>query len=198
MKKVHIGAKTLALFGSTLETTWNPVKVSPHGTMEQRGMDMNHPRIIIAVALIIKYISQLVQEQFVHVLPSDKAIAEPFAFEKDTIFIPPHTHVREKLQKAAAYKGLKDDGVLKYCTGLLNLAKRAIPKSRIPLLEPLEKMIKEQKTTADIVVEQAKALGMEDGEISDKKAARLALKLSQNLYKEVVLTRETLENLGDE
>lgn len=196
VKNLGINVKTLSKHGSILDMAWNPVKINAHGTMEQRGMDMTHPRIIVAIALVIKYITRMVQEKAVRVVPSDIAIKTPFKKEGNTIYIPPETHVRLELQPKAAFKGLEDEGVHGYCAALLKLAKQNIPKTRHPLLEPLELMLKEKKTTSDQVIEEAKSMGVkiEEG-ISNAEAAELALRISKDIFKEITFTKHILQNL---
>lgn len=195
IKKLNMNLKVFLKHGSILETTWNPVKISSHGTIEERGMDVNHPRVIIAVATLIEYIAREVQEKFVQILPSDIALTEPFKKEANVIYIPPHTHVRFNLQVKAAYKGLEDKDVYNYCSGLLKLGKQCIPKERMPLIEPLEKMLKEKKTVSDHILAEAKKLGAKNS-ISNKQAAELALRNSKDLFKEIIMTKQLIKNLG--
>jgi len=194
LKKVDIGLRVFMKHGSILDTTWNPVKISPHGTIEQRGMDMNHPRIIIALAILIEYISREVQEKFVQVLPSDIGLTEPFKKEGNVIYIPPHTHVRFELQPQSAYKGFESENVFNYCKGLLKLGKQCIPKDKQVLIEPFEKIIKEKKTISDKILADARKLGAKNT-ISNKQAAELALKHSKDLFKEIIMTKQLIKNL---
>jgi len=184
--------------GSILDTTWNPVKINAHGTMEQRGMDMNTPQVVSAVALIIKYLAREVQANFVEVLPSDIGILEPFKYDGESILIPPHTYVRHYLQPRAAFEGLENPDVFNYCSALLKLAYQLVPDSRHPLLAPLDTMLKEKKTTSDRILETARELGYKPGsKLSRPLAAQLALSLSRDLYREIILTRQALENSGE-
>lgn len=192
----HIGRSiaTFSKHGSILDNTWNPVKINAHGTMEIRGMDINHPDIIIAITIMIKFILKAIQEEYIKVIPSDIGVTEPFKLEGKKIYIPPDSHVRNVLQKAAAYEGLKNDLVYGYCQGLLKLAKNFIPASRLPLLEPIEDMLKNRETTSDRIVKKAKDLGFNtDKPLTDAEAAKLALELSNDLYKEIIITKEKLK-----
>ncbi|MBL7055591.1 hypothetical protein ISS07_01620 [Candidatus Woesearchaeota archaeon] len=194
LKKVNISLKAFMKHGSILDTTWNPVKISSHGTLEQRGMDVNHPRIIIAVATLIEYITRDVQENFVQILPSDIGLTEPFKKEGNIIYIPPHTHVRFELQPRAAYEGLSNNDVLNYCRGLLKLGKQCVPKERLPLIEPLEKMLKNKRTVSDEILNDAKKMGFSKN-IPNKQAAELALKHSKDLFKEIIMTKQLIKKL---
>ena len=82
-----------------------------------------------------------------------------------------------------------------YCSGLLKLGKQCIPKERMPLIEPLEKMLKEKKTVSDHILAEAKKLGAKNS-ISNKQAAELALRNSKDLFKEIIMTKQLIKNLG--
>jgi gamma-glutamylcysteine synthetase len=80
--------------GMELTTNWSPVRINQHGTIELRGMDMNHPDIVVAVAVLIKFLFKAVQEKHVAVIASDTAVARPFKYDGRVIYIPPSTYVR--------------------------------------------------------------------------------------------------------
>ena len=115
IKCLGLNIKVLSLYGSVLYTTWAPIRISPHGTIEQRGMDMNHPVYVAGIGAIIKFVLKKLQEQYYAVTPSEIGIKEPFKIEKDIIYIPPYAYVRNELQKLSAYKGLESDAVYSYC-----------------------------------------------------------------------------------
>lgn len=197
IKELGINIKTISTYGSTLTTTWNPVKVNPNGTLEQRGMDMNHPAYILGAGTLIKQILRYIQEKEAMVIPSDIALKEPFKMEGNIIYITPHTYVRKYLQPLAAYEGLSNNDVLNYCKRLLRLAKTVMPKNRQTLIEPFEKMIKEKKTISDRILDDAKKKGYSrKAVLPNNVAAEIALKHSQQLYKEIVYTRKLLSKLN--
>ncbi|MBI2443999.1 MAG: hypothetical protein HYV42_02025 [Candidatus Magasanikbacteria bacterium] len=184
---------TLTKYGSILDNAWNPVKINAHGTMEVRGMDMNHPDIIIAVAVIVKYLIKAIQERHLMVTPADRATAEPFLFENNIIYIPPDSYVRSVLQREAAFAGLSNEAIYTYCRALLRLAKQFIPANRLPLLQPLEEMLSRRATAADRVIAKAAELGIKtDEELTPAQAAALALSLSHDLYQEIIITKKRL------
>jgi hypothetical protein len=198
IKKIDVNLMAFLKGGSILDTAWNPVKINSHGTIEQRGMDVNHPHIVIATATLIEHIAREVQEKYYHVIPSDIGLAEPFKKEGNIIYIPPHTHVRFKLQPRSAYEGLENEGVYNYCKGLMKLGKAFIPKERRILIEPLEIMLKERKTVSDKILEDAKKMGVEvQSRISNRQAAELALKYSNNLLKDIETTKGIIGNLAE-
>lgn len=198
IKKIDVNLRVFLKRGSILDTAWNPVKISSHGTIEQRGMDINHPRVIISLATLIEHISREVQENYLQVIPSNIGIDEPFKREDNKIYIPPHTRVRFELQPKSAYDGLENDDIYNYCTGLLKLGKTCMPKESLSLMEPIEKMLKERKTVSDEILEEAKKMGIDTKEkMTNNQAAELALKLSEGLFKEIIMTKQAIKNLNN-
>ncbi len=194
LEKFSAKAQELLKHGSRLDTTWNPVKINAHGTTEQRGMDANYPSVIVAVCLLIKYISLQVQEQFIKVAASDEAVKQPFKYENGSILIPPDSHVINYLQPKAALEGLANEDVYNYCAALFRLGKIFVPEDRLELLQPLKNMLDEKKTVSDKILSKAKSLGvkLEEG-ISESKAAELALYFSEQLREDVFKTKQALE-----
>lgn len=194
--KIDINLTAFVKYGSILDTHWNPVRINAHGTMEQRGMDMNSPRITVAVATLVKAISKAVHEKFIEVVPSDAGRTEPFRLEENRIFVPHHQYVRHALQPKAAYLGLEDRDVEAYCSGLLYLGKEFIPKNELPLLEPLESMLEKKKTVSDEIITEAKKIGIDGfARMSNEQAQTLALNLSKDFFKEIIMTKQALSKL---
>lgn len=193
LKNIGRDALMLTKHGSILDNTWNPIKVNAHGTIEIRGMDMNHPDIVTAIAIIIKFIIKAIQENYLEVVPSDIGVEEPFKKEENKIYIPPDSYVRSQLQKMAAYEGLENDVIHKYCSSLLKLAEKFIPPERVLQLKPIEDMLESRETASDRIVKKVREMGIDvDGEITAAQAAGLALLLSEDLYTEIIFTKNNL------
>ncbi|MFH1890294.1 MAG: glutamate-cysteine ligase family protein [Candidatus Kuenenbacteria bacterium] len=190
-----IKEKDLPVYKSILETDWTPLRVSRHGTLEARGMDINTPLIALALSGIIQNVLKTIQEEFITVEISDSAINEPFKYEKKKILIPPFTYVKTELQKEAFYKGFEDETIFKYCKRLLWLAKNLGVKKDDIIFEPLEKMIAEKKTVSDDIIALSKKLGHKDFKqtMPADVAAQIALEYSGKLFKEMVLFRELVK-----
>ena len=129
LKGIGITKANLPKYKSILEVGWTPVKVNAHGTLEQRGMDMNHLLIILSVSVVLRRILRAIQDENYKVVTSDVAIKEPFKLEKKTIFIPPDIYVKNELQKASAYEGLSNETLWYYCKRFLWLSKMIDKKS---------------------------------------------------------------------
>src|SRR3989339_43996 len=199
IKSLGLNIKVLSLYGSILYTTWNPVRVSPHGTPEHRGMDMNHPIYIAGAGAIIKWVLKRLQEEYYAVVPSEIGIKEPFKVEGDTIYIPPYTYVQNELQKLSAYKGLESDIVYDYCRRFLKLAESTMPKDRLKLIEPFKVMLSKRKTISDEIIDFAGKKGFKrsDKGISNRLAAEIALHHSERLLKEITSTENIIKNYID-
>ena len=133
---------------SILDTNWSPVKVNAHGTLEQRGMDMNHLPILLSIAVLMRGLLKHVEDGSVKVVPHDSAKNEPFKLAKDTVHIPPEAHVKKHLQKLSAYEGLANDEVYVYCKRLVHLVKTLEGDSIGWLFKPIETMLQGRQTTA--------------------------------------------------
>lgn len=183
--------------GAELTTNWSPVRINQHGTIELRGMDMNHPDIVVATAILIKFIFKAVQEKHLAVIASDSAITRPWRYDGESITIPPSTYVRNELQPRAAYQGLADEAIYNYASALLDLAKNFMPAEKLVLLKPFDDIIRERKSASDRIIEKAKRLGYDENKITPDQAAELALDLSSDLYNEVEKLEERLEEFID-
>ena len=195
LMSLGINIRTLSLYGSVLATTWNPVKVNPHGTLEQRGMDMNHPLCILGVGVLMKFLLRTLQRERYAVVPSEIGIKEPFKVEKDVIYVPPYPYVRTVLQKEAAYRGLESDEVHKYCKRFLKLASEMVPRNRRNLLAPLHHMVAEKKTLSDKIIRMAARLGHKNQTLSDSAAAEIAIRHSERFVEEINMTKQLIEAL---
>lgn len=194
-KKFGFNLSSFIRFGSILDSSWNPIKINPHGTMEIRGADMNHPDVIIALAVLLKFITKEVQEKYLEIVPSDAAIQKPFHFDGKKILIPPDSYVINHLQPLAAYEGLSNPEIYKYCEALLQLGRKFIPEDRIPLLIPIEAFLKKKETASDRIISEAQKITQNTQKLSPQEAAKLALQLSEDLYNEIRITKKRLESM---
>ena len=199
IKSMGLNIKVLSLYGSTLYTTWGPVRISPHGTLEQSGMDMNHPKYIVGMGVLIKFILKRLQEEHYVVIPSEIGIKEPFKVEGDVIYIPPYTYLRNDLQRLSAYKGFDSDIIYNYCRRFLKFAASTMPKDRLRLISPLNNMLKERKTISDEIIDYAKKRGFKknDRGISNKLAAEISLSHSERLIKEIEEAKRLINSYLD-
>jgi len=179
-----------------LDFIWCPVKVNKLGTLEQRGMDMNHIRYVIASSVLMKYVLRQIQQDFLLVMPSDIAIEEPFKVEGNVVFVPPHTYVRNKLQYLSAYKGLASKEILDYCKRFVKFATTLMHNRYKPVIKPITKILDEEETVSDAIIKKVRKMGYStEDKLPQKVCQEIALYSSDRLLFGIDETRSTIENL---
>jgi len=178
---------------SLLDSSWKPVKINAHGTVESRGMDMNTLPVIASGTVVIKNLSRYVEKNNIHVQPSETGDSEPFALEDDTLHVPQRERILE-LQKNSAFVGMENPMVHDYTRRLLRLTKTIFSKEQYQSLHPFVMMIDERKTTSDKILEQARKIQGKNIEVLDQETAqKIAVKCADHLYKDVLTTKKTFE-----
>jgi hypothetical protein len=156
-------------------------------------MDMNHPKNVMAMASMLKFVFRKIYRDFYHVMPSDIGIDEPFKVEGNLIHVPPHTYVRNHLQKEAAYKGMDSKDVYYYCQRFYRFARQFIDDNYVPVVRPLLRMLDEKETVSDIIIKRVRKMGYKkDDPLPVDAAAESALKSCEKLLQEVDDTEEKL------
>lgn len=195
-EKNKIDPALVSQYGSKLQFSWHTIRVNRLGTLELRTMDMNHPKYVIAGVVMLKYIFRKIQRDFLQVRPSDIGVHEPFKIEGNVMHIPPHTHVRKKLQPQSILEGLSNKEVKNYTNRFFRFARQSTPKEFHPAIKPLANILRRNKTVSDVIVSKfkRKGFGIED-HITDKAARQVALSSCRQLLKEIERTKKTVENL---
>ena len=196
IKKSYPNVKFEELYESPLDVGWNPVKINPHGTIEQRGMDMNFISTLVAVSVLIKSYMRKIQEEFIEVLPADFGMEEPFKFEKGILYIPPHSYVRNQLQNFSAYKGFSSKELYEYASKFFKLGKEIAEKEELILLNPIKDMLDTKDSMSDKIVNYAKSKGYyNEGKINNKDAAEMALYYSDKFYEDFLQIKQHIVDL---
>jgi|ETNmetMinimDraft_2_1059921.scaffolds.fasta_scaffold22825_1 carboxylate-amine ligase len=199
VKKADPKTKPSDIYPYPLDISWNPVKINKLGTLEQRGMDTNLPSINFANMILYKYAMRKIQREFIQVLPTDHGLANAFKIEDNMLFIPPHTTVRNRLQKASVYQGFRNKELHSYAKKFYKFAKNATPKKFHPLIKPIEEMIDSKKSTADKLLDYAKRKGLmtDDNKLRDSDAQEIALYSASMLKPDIKKARKNLSKLMD-
>ena len=197
VKKVDKTVNIDQMYVSELDISWNPVKINKHGTLEQRGMDMNYISIVLGVSVLLKSCLKKIQRDFIEVIPSDIGIKDSFKLQNGIMYIPPHIFVREQLQKKSAYQGFDDDTLYEYTKRFYRFAKSLTPEIYKPLLKNIENMIRERKSVSDEIVSFARREEMinDRGEISQKDARIIALHFSKKFECDLKETKKIVEKI---
>ena len=179
-----------------LDITWGPVRINKIGTLEARGPDMNFMSLCFAVTVALKFCLRKIQREFIEVIPADFAIEEPLKFENGILYIPPHTYVRNKLQPWSAYNGHSRREMHRYAEKFFRFARSVTPRSYHGIIAPLSNMLESKESVSDIIIAYARRKGMIDnGKISDKNAAELALHYAELFNKDLQMVKEQLLKL---
>lgn len=190
-------SKINELYPFKLDITWNPVKLNKHGTIEQRGMDTNYLSILVAVTVLLKFCLKEIQRKFYEVVPADFAIKEPFKIENGILYVPPHTYVRNKLQRLSAYEGFANQEMYDYVKKFFNFAQSVTPKRYKSIIKPVKDMIEHKQSMSDKILKYARWKGfLKNGKISDSNSAELALHYAEQFAKDLEETRKKLEKIS--
>jgi len=197
IKKADKHVEFRKLYPNILDISWNPVKINKHGTIEERGMDMNFMSILLGVSALIKFCLKKIQREFIEVIPADLGMVDAFKIRKGIMFIPPHTYVRENLQKASAYEGLSNDELYEYTKKFFKFAKSLTPAFYYPILKRIEGIIEKRRTVSDEMIAFAKRNKMLDKKrrISNKDARKFALYYSNEFEKDLIKTKKIVSKI---
>jgi hypothetical protein len=200
IKEVNPNINFREIYPNNLDISWNPVKINKHGTLEQRGLDANYMSTMFAVSALIKFTLKKIQRDFVEIIPSDIGITDSFKIRKGIMYIPPHTYVRKKLQKASAYEGFANKELYEYTKRFFRLAKSLTPKFYLPLIKKIEIMIKKKRSLSDEMLTLAKRKGWVDkkGRISSKHAKKFGRYYSEKFEKDLIETKHIVEHMMKE
>jgi len=181
-----------------LDFTWAPLKVNKVGTIELRGMDMNFPSVLLATAILVKYALKNVQREDIEVVPSTVAVKEPFLFEDNKIYVPPFWYVSSRLQYQSARYGLADDEVKHYSKRFYAFCMQFVNKKYHPAIRPLKRMLKEDKTVSDRVLDEVRKRGFSaKEEIPDGALREIVLHFSSRFRKDVEKTQKLMKSLEE-
>lgn len=176
-----------------LDISWHPVKINKKGTLEQRGMDMTYLSIVISVSVLLKFCLNHIQKKFIEVVPSDIGINKAFTERNGVLYIPPHTYVRGRLQKASAYEGFDNDELYRYARRFYAYARSLTPKYYHPLLKTLDTMLRARESTSDQILAYAAQKGHIHGIQIDRIAAQdIALEFSHRFEEDLKETKKLL------
>jgi hypothetical protein len=195
-EKHNLDPSLVSNYGKILDFSWHSVRINKIGTIEQRTMDMNHPKYVIAGTILLKYIYWKVQRDFLQVVPSDIGIEEPFKQEGNVLYIPPHTHVRKKLQFLSVYEGFENKEIKNYTRRLFRFGKKCTPKKFYKAIKPFENMIRRNKSVSDVLMDKYKKRGYsKEDKIPNEVCAKVARGSCRQLYKEIEKAKKTVEEL---
>ncbi len=192
--KKEIPRKKMKEYPTKLAVGWPPLKINLHGTLEQRGLDMNHPKYILGASVLISVVLREIFQEFLEVKPSDYGMHNPFKLENSTIHISPDSIVREKLQLLSATKGLESKEIKNNIKGFIKLSKQFMMPEEKKAVKPLLNILDREATVSDILIKRVKKAGFSLKEIVPNDVfAEMALKSCRQLKKSMDKTKRTFE-----
>jgi gamma-glutamyl:cysteine ligase YbdK (ATP-grasp superfamily) len=133
--------------GSLHRASWNPVRLSHHGTVEIRSMDANFPEMVLAVCAIIRGATERIRHERLEVRPSRGVLAlEP---DGDLLHVPIFSYLNGELLGAAVTRGVLDRRVEAYVDSFIRFASPYL--ERPELVEPLGSSGSYRTTECEIV-----------------------------------------------
>src|SRR5215211_4111862 len=106
--------------GNLYRTSWNPVRLSHHGTVEIRSMDANFPEMVLAVCALISGAAERIRHERLEVRPSRGVLAlEP---DGDLLHVPIFSYLNGELLGAAVTRGVLDRRVEAYVDSVMKFA----------------------------------------------------------------------------
>ena len=119
--------------GNLHRASWNPVRLSHHGTIEIRSMDANFPEMVLAVCALIRGAAERVRHEGLKVRPARGVLTlEPDA---DLLHVPIFSYLNGELLSAAVTRGVLDQRVEAYVDSVVRFASPYL--ERPELVEPL-------------------------------------------------------------
>src|SRR5215210_4834026 len=119
--------------GSLHRASWNPVRLSHHGTVEIRSMDANFPEMVLAVCALIRGAAERVRRERIEVRPSRGVLTlEP---DGDLLHVPTFSYLNGELLGAAVTSGVLDPRVEAYLDSVVRFASPYLQEPE--LIEPL-------------------------------------------------------------
>jgi len=195
IKKLGLQNKSIDFYKCPLDIYWGPVRINPHDTLEQRGMDMNFLDNAMGITTCLNYIFERVQVDFLQVLPSDIGLEEPFKVEGNVLHIPPHTYVRNRLQYRAAKHGFNSKTAKEFTKRFAAFARQCIPANKRKIAKPVFDVVRNESSVSDEMLKFSKLKGFRAKQgIPDDFAAELALKSADDYLKSVSATEKILES----
>ena len=194
VKKANPKADFDRLYPYKLEIGWNPVKLDKHGTLEQRGMDVNFMSVLIGFSVLLKFCLKKIQDEFIEVIPADFGIEEAFKLENGILYVPPQSYVRNRLQFWSAYEGYDNKHMNDYAKRFFKFARSLTPRASRGIISPVQEMIESKKSVSDKILSYARYKNyLVDGRISNKDAASLALYYAEQFPKDLAETKKALK-----
>jgi gamma-glutamyl:cysteine ligase YbdK (ATP-grasp superfamily) len=119
--------------GDLHRASWNPIRVSHHGTIEIRSMDANFPEMILAVCALICGAAERIRRERLKVRPSRGM--RTLELDGDRLLVPRFSYLNGELLAAAVTRGVLDQRVEAYVDSFVRFASAHLEEPE--LLKPI-------------------------------------------------------------
>src|SRR5215207_323432 len=121
MDRAGVKRRLFAQAGGNLQrASWNPVRLSHHGTVEIRSMDANFPEMVLAVCTLIRAAAERVRRERLEVRPRRGILTlEP---DGNLLLVPIFSYLNGELLAAAVTRGVLDRRVEAYVDSVVRFA----------------------------------------------------------------------------
>ena len=103
--------------GLLFSSSWNPVRLNAHGTVELRGIDSNYPSTVLAICALAKGAADRVRREGMTVVPEEGQRA--FEVTDGVLVVPDHGYMKGELFREAATHGVGSPVVAAYLDSVL-------------------------------------------------------------------------------
>jgi hypothetical protein len=109
------------LGGSLLQaSSWNPVRLNAHGTVELRGIDSNYPDTVLAISSLVSGAADRVRRENLSVLPREDLCV--FDVAGDTLSVPGFGYLDGELLRAALTRETESPVINSYLDSVLRFS----------------------------------------------------------------------------
>ena len=121
MDRAGVERRRFAQAGGNLHrASWNPARLSHHGTVEIRSMDANYPEMVLAVCALICGAAERIRRERLEVRPGRGVFTvEP---DGDLLHVPTFSYLSGELLSAAVTGGVQDRRVEAYVDSVVRFA----------------------------------------------------------------------------
>lgn len=104
--------------GLLSSSSWNPVRLNTHGTVELRGIDSTIPSVVLAICTLVKHAADRVRREELKVSPEEgRRIME---VADGALLVPDFGYMKGELFREAATGGVESPAVVAYLDSVLD------------------------------------------------------------------------------
>lgn len=101
-------------------SSWNPVRLNRHGTIELRGIDSNYPEKVLETCALVSNAAERVRREHLTVMPREGL--RVFEVVGGALLVPDFEYLNGGLFRAAMTKGVESPEIIPYLDSLLQFA----------------------------------------------------------------------------